>query len=94
MIVKYKSYKKNKLFDGLCIKLQRKGKRFYPLYNIVIMHKKSRMRNYRTLDHIGLYNPNYNSRIFFFDSVKLYFWIQKGAIINSQLKYYLIKFLV
>jgi len=76
------------------IKLQRNGGSHYPVYNIIILHKKSRIKKGRKLDCIGFYNPNYNNRMLFFNSVKLYFWVKKGLKFTQNSRNYFIKFLL
>jgi ribosomal protein S16 len=68
MLIKYKHKLKKKSINNIILRLQRKGFLSYPVYSIVIIHKKSREGKGKCLDRIGSYNPNFNERFFFFNS--------------------------
>lgn len=94
MLIKYKHIIKNKSINNTILRFQRKGCKSYPVYNIIVLHKKSRANKGKLLEKVGGYNPNYSERLFFFNSVKLYLWLSRGLIIHYKVKNYLIKFLV
>lgn len=72
MIIKYKHRIKKKSINSIILRFQRKGSKRYSVYDIVVIHKKSREKKGRVLEKLGSYNPNFKERSFFFDSVKLY----------------------
>jgi ribosomal protein S16 len=94
MIIKYKHIIKNKSINNIIIRFQPKGCKLYTVYNIVVTHKKSRANKGKVLARLGSYNPNFNERSFFFDSIKLYHWLERGVIIHYKVKNYLMKFLI
>lgn len=73
MIIKYKHISKNKSLNNIVLRFQRKGCKLYPVFSIVVLHKKSRTNKGKVLCKLGGYNPNFNERCFFFDSVLLYY---------------------
>jgi small subunit ribosomal protein S16 len=60
------------------IRLQRKGKKKYPFYSIVISNSRS-PRNGKFIEKIGTYNPNTNPRTIFLKKEKAIKWLNKGA---------------
>lgn len=94
MLIKYKRKLQQKSINNITLRLQRKGFISYPVYALVIIHKKSRAAKGECLDKIGSFNPNFNERFFFFDSYKLYYWLEHGIKIHYKVKRYLMKFLV
>lgn len=73
MIIKLKHKIKIKSVNNIVLRFQRKGCKHYPVYSIVVIHGKSRANKGKVLSKLGGYNPNFNERIFFFDSLQLYF---------------------
>jgi ribosomal protein S16 len=73
MLIKYKRKLQKKSINNITLRLQRKGFLFYPVYSLIIIHKKSRSAKGKCLDKIGSFNPNFNERFLFFDSYKLYY---------------------
>lgn len=92
MIIKYKHIIKNRSINNIVLRLQCKGCKFYHVYDMVIIHKKSRKNKGKVLDKLGFWNPNYNESVIFFNSTKLYYWIEHGLIVNYKIKKILIKF--
>jgi small subunit ribosomal protein S16 len=92
MIIKHKHIKKNKSINNIVLRLQCKGCRLYHVYDMVVIHKKSRKNKGKVLDKLGFWNPNYNERTIFFNSTKLYYWIERNLIVNYKIKKLLIKF--
>ena len=45
----------------MVIRLKRKGRRYYPIYEIVVIKRTKRNRG-RALSRLGYYNPNLNER--------------------------------
>ena len=73
MIIKYKHILKKKSINNICLRLQRKGCFSYPIFKIIVVNKKSREKKGKILDCIGIYNPNFNERMLFIHTYKLYF---------------------
>jgi ribosomal protein S16 len=94
MIIKYKHKKKKTNINNIVLRLQRRGCNFYAIYNLVILHKKSRAQKGKILDSLGFFNPNFNERFLFFDSIKLYYWLEHGLIIQNKVKNYILKFII
>lgn len=94
MVVKYRHKLKKKSINRLFLRLQRKGLSFYPVFHFIVVHKKSRAKKGKILDEIGIFNPNFNERCYYFDSNKLYFWIDHGLIVHYKVKKALMKFLI
>lgn len=94
MIIKFKHNKKNKSINNIVLRLQNKGCRLYHVYDMVVLHRKSRKNKGKVLDKLGFWNPNYNERVLFFSSAKLYYWIERGLIVNYKVKKLLIKFFI
>ena len=94
MVIKYKHKLKKKSVNNLSLRLQRQGISFYPVFHFVVLHKKARSKKGKILDNMGIFNPNFNERFYYFDSNKLYYWIEHGLKIHYKVKNYLIKFLI
>ena len=94
MVIKYKYICKKKSINNIVLRLKSKGCKFYHLYDIVVIHKKSRKNKGKILDKLGIWNPNYNERLLFFNSTKLYYWLERGIIVNYKIKRYLMKFFI
>ncbi|WGH24583.1 MAG: 30S ribosomal protein S16 [Candidatus Shikimatogenerans bostrichidophilus] len=61
------------------IRLQRHGKKHYPIYYIVIANSKS-PRDGKIIKKIGIYNPNLiKNKIFINDINDIKYWLNKGA---------------
>lgn len=60
------------------IRLQRRGKKGYPYYHIVIADSRA-PRDGKFIEKIGTYNPNTNPATIDFNMDKALDWIQKGA---------------
>jgi len=74
------------------IRIQKKGRKYYPLFNVVVIHKEQRSKGGWMIDRIGFINTNGKNKLFFFSTEKLGYWIGKGAKINRTVKSYLRKF--
>lgn len=53
MIIKQKHIKKNKSINNIVLRLQSKGCRLYHVYDMVVIHKKSRKNKGKVLDKLG-----------------------------------------
>lgn len=73
------------------IKFWNKGKKSYPIYELLLASKKNTKGFY--LEKLGFFNPNSKEKLFFFNSYRLGFWLNKGVLINKTVKMYLIKFI-
>lgn len=49
------------MFNPLVVRFQRRGKRHYSHYQIVVIHRKSRNRG-KAIAVLGFFNPNYKER--------------------------------
>ena len=45
------------------------------------------------IEKLGFFNPNVNERLFFINTYRLAYWLNKGVYINKSVKKYLIKFI-
>lgn len=59
-------------FNRLIIRLRRKGHVHYPLYEVVLMRKKSRNQA-MILERLGFFNPHLESNVFIIDSSRFAF---------------------
>ena len=50
----------------LIVRLKRKGRKYYPIYEVVVIKRTKRNRG-RAISRLGYYNPNLNERAFFVD---------------------------
>lgn len=53
MIIKFKHIKKNKSINNIVLRLQNKGCRLYHVYDMVVLHRKSRKNKGKVLDKLG-----------------------------------------
>lgn len=80
------------MFNKKVIKFKLRGHKGYPVYEIIVCSKiKSKNNSYP--EKIGFYNPNFSERCFFIDSSRLAYWLNRGAVINSNVKKYIVKML-
>jgi len=84
---------KNNKVRGKVIRLRKIGKIYYPMYEIILIYKDKRNRG-SYIEKLGFFNPNVEKRIFFFNSYRLSYWLNKGVHVNNTVKKYLVKFLV
>lgn len=84
---------KSKKIRQKIIRLRKRGNIHYPIYEIILTYKDNRNRG-SFLEKLGFFNPNFSKRIFFLNTYRLSYWLNKGIIINNTVKKYLIKFLV
>jgi len=73
------------------IRLRIRGRKFYPIFDIIVINKCSRNRG-RIIEKLGFINPNFNERLLFINTFRLSFWLNKGILINNTVKKYLLKF--
>ncbi|WGH26044.1 MAG: 30S ribosomal protein S16 [Candidatus Shikimatogenerans bostrichidophilus] len=66
------------------IRLQRKGKKHYAIYSIVVANNKS-PRNGKIIKKLGYYNPH-NKKLYINKKETLK-WIKNGAKITNTVKY-------
>jgi len=64
---------KYKNLNRLYLKFQMKSNYMYPIYDLVIVPKKSRCRGKKSYDKIGFFNPSFTERLLFFNTSKLYY---------------------
>lgn len=69
---------------AVTLRLMRLGKKNQPFYRIVVT-EKTRKRNGKYLEKIGIYNPLDNEPVRI-DDKKLKYWINKGAQVSKGLK--------
>lgn len=84
---------KNKKVRRKIIRLRKRGRLHYPIYEIILTYKDNRNRG-PFIEKLGFFNPNINERIFFLNTYRLAYWLNKGILINNTVKKYLLKFLV
>jgi len=75
------------------IRLRKKGMIYYPIYDIVVSYKDIRNRGI-ILEKLGFYNPHINKKIIYINSFRLSYWLNKGVLLNKNIKKYLVKFLL
>lgn len=69
---------------SLTVRLSLVGKRNRPVYRIVVAETRSK-RNGKSLEQIGIYDPNVSPPVLKIDKQALNDWVQKGAIISGGL---------
>ncbi|MBU2577588.1 30S ribosomal protein S16 [Patescibacteria group bacterium] len=69
---------------SVSLRLSIVGKRNRPIYRIVVSETRYK-RNGKSLDQLGVYNPNVNPPVFQIDRKKLDEWTKKGAIVSAGL---------
>lgn len=77
--------------DKKVIKFWNRGKKHYPLYEILLSYKNNNKGYY--IEKLGYFNPNVKKQIMFINIYRLSFWLNKGILINKSIKSYLIKFI-
>ena len=60
------------------IRLKRMGKKFYAVYRVVVMDSRTK-RDGRTIEEIGLYNPNTQPSTIEIKSDRAQYWLGVGA---------------
>ncbi len=60
------------------LRLRRKGRKHYPVYDIVAMTERNR-RDGAFLDRIGFYNPNNHPNTIIIDHERALYWLNVGA---------------
>lgn len=60
------------------IRLARRGRKKAPIYDIVVADSRS-PRDGRFIEKLGQYNPNTTPASVYFDTVKAFEWVMKGA---------------
>jgi len=78
---------------SVVIRLKRIGCFKYPVFEIIVILKKSRLRG-RFIEKIGYLNPNKSENFFFLNSFRLGFWLNQGAKLRPSVAKYIAKFLV
>lgn len=72
-------------FNGCVIRLRRKGCKFSPMYDIVVMLQKQRNRG-AYIEKIGYYNPSFSERRFILNSKRFAYWLNVVPKFICQLK--------
>ena len=75
------------------IRLRKKGVIYYPIYDIVVSYKDNRNRGLM-IEKLGFYNPHINKKVIYINSFRLSYWLNKGVMLNKNIKKYLVKFLI
>jgi small subunit ribosomal protein S16 len=70
---------------AVTLRLMRFGKKHYPTYRIVALHKRSK-RDGAYLDKVGVYNPMTAPATIKIDKDKYEYWTGKGAQISEGLR--------
>ncbi|WGH24766.1 MAG: 30S ribosomal protein S16 [Candidatus Shikimatogenerans bostrichidophilus] len=75
------------------IRLQRHGKKHYPIYHIVVADSRS-PRDGKIIKKIGIYNPNLIDNKVIINNIKdIKYWLSKGAKPTKTIKSILNKIL-
>ncbi|MGI5826131.1 MAG: 30S ribosomal protein S16 [Patescibacteria group bacterium] len=69
---------------ALSVRLSLVGKKNRPVYRIVVAETRSK-RNGKSLQQIGVYDPNVNPPVLQLDNKALESWVKKGAIVSTGL---------
>jgi small subunit ribosomal protein S16 len=69
---------------ALSVRLSLVGKKNRPVYRIVVAETRSK-RNGKSLQVIGVYDPNVNPPVLQLDNKALDAWVKKGAIVSAGL---------
>ncbi|XBT18415.1 MAG: 30S ribosomal protein S16 [Candidatus Shikimatogenerans sp. Tduv] len=67
------------------IRLQKKGKKRYKVYRIVVANSKS-PRDGKVISKLGFYNPNLKKKKIIINLNKVIYWIKVGARPNKKTK--------
>jgi hypothetical protein len=89
MVLKYKHKIKYKNLNYITLRLLRKGCILYPVYDLVIIYKKSRANNKKVLDKLGFYILILMSGYFFLIVVNYICGFLMVYIYITKLKIYL-----
>jgi ribosomal protein S16 len=76
---------------SLIIKFWNRGKKHYPIYEILLSFKINNKGYY--IEKLGFYNPNFKNKLLFLNTYRLAYWLNKGVLINKSIKNYLIKYI-
>jgi len=90
---KYNKIIKNRSINRIILRLQRKGCKSYPVYDLIVIKKKYKSLG-KALDKIGVYNPNFSERFLYINTFKLSAWLDRGLYVHKSVKRYIIKFLI
>jgi ribosomal protein S16 len=60
----------NKKSKQKIIRLRIRGRKFYPIFDIVLINKCNRNRG-RIVEKLGFINPNFNEKLFFINTFRL-----------------------
>jgi len=75
------------------IRLRNRGRKYYPIFDIILTFKDKRNRGI-AIEKLGFFNPNINERLFFINTNRLAYWLNRGVCINNTVKKYLVKFAI
>lgn len=70
---------------AVALRLMRFGKKHYPTYRIIAVHKKSK-RDGAYLDKVGIYNPMTSPATIRIEKDKFEYWMQKGAQVSEGVR--------
>lgn len=84
---------KNNKIRHKVIRFKKKGIIRYPLYDIIVTYYDVRNKG-KALEKIGFYNPHFGVKCLYINTLRLSYWLLKGAKINYTVKKYLVKFLL
>ena len=80
-----------KRYNNKILRIRRRGKIYYPVYEIILTNRFLRRDGY-AYEKLGFINPNINERIFFINFDKFSNMLNKNVLINKSVLKYLIKF--
>ena len=82
----------NRTINRIVLRLQNRGTKTYPVWNIVVIKKNNRSSG-RALTKLGVFNPTFTDRFLFLNSDMLYYWLKRGLFVHRSAKRYLVKML-
>lgn len=71
--------------DKRIIRLHCRGKQKYNIFNIVLTSKLKRNKGY-VKERLGFYNPNNNEKMFYLNTQRIAYWLNKGVKLTNAAK--------
>lgn len=71
------------MYKPITIRLWRRGRRLYPVYQIVVIFISTRSRG-KLIQSLGYFNPHFTERVICIDGYSLAKWLNKGAIMHKN----------
>jgi len=93
MITNNRKHKSLNKFRNKTIRFRRKGHKYYPVYDIILVFKDRKASTGREIEKLGFFNPQIRERQLFINTERLAYLASRGVHVNKSIKKYLIKFL-